>query len=276
MYRYLLTLTIVPQSMKTPFIYLFLLGLLISCKNERQLTLAYEKFSGEACGRCPQISVDIPLVAEKSKLAERINSGITEEISSILLFGENEELRNISVDKAISSFIAAHDEIKALYADETELWEAKIKGKVTYEDKNTLTIALNSYLFTGGAHGYKSIRFLNFDKETGKTLEEWQIFNDKSAFKSLAENAFRKVEGIPLNESINSTGFMFERDSFSLPENIGFTQNGIKLLYNQYEVASYADGPIEILLPYKETQKFLRNKVKTEALITTTSFEDSE
>lgn len=262
--------------MKTPLTYLFLLVLLIGCKNEHQLTLVPKKFSGEACSGCPQVSIDVPQVAEKSKLAENINTCISKEITTILLFGETEGSKTYTIEKAIESFADAHKEITQLYEDENDAWEAKIEGKVTYEDKNTLTLILNSYLFTGGAHGYQSIRFLNFDKKTGKELENWQIFSNKDAFKSLAEKAFRKVEGIPVDEPINSTGFMFERDSFYLPENIGFTQDGIKLLYNQYEVASYADGPIEIILPYKEAQKFLKSKIETEALISTTIFEDSE
>jgi hypothetical protein len=56
---------------------------------------------------------------------------------------------------------------------------------------------------------------------------------------------------------------MFEKDHFYLPENIGFTEKGIKLLYNQYEVASYADGPIELTLPYKDIRKFLSGNIKT-------------
>jgi hypothetical protein len=56
---------------------------------------------------------------------------------------------------------------------------------------------------------------------------------------------------------------MFEKDSFYLPENIGFTKEGVKLLYNQYEVASYADGTIELTLPYNEVKKYLSTKIKS-------------
>ena len=262
--------------MKTPITYLFLIVLLIGCKNEHQLTLTQKKYVGEPCEGCPQVSINIQQIEENSKLADNINAKISEEITNILLFGETEDSKSYTIKQAIASFDEAHKEIIKLYDDESEAWKAEINGKVTYEDKNTLTVVLNSYLFTGGAHGYQSTRFLNFDKRTGKELKNWQIFSDKDAFESLAEKAFRKVEGIPTEESINSTGFMFERDSFYLPENIGFTQTGIKLLYNQYEVASYADGPIEIILPFNEAEKFLKNKVEKELLITTTSFEDSE
>ena len=78
----------------------------------------------------------------------------------------------------------------------------------------------------------------------------------------LAEAKFRSQEKIPASEPINSTGFMFDGETFYLPENIGFTQEGIQLLYNQYEVASYADGPIVLTLSYKEVKDYLTVKIK--------------
>ena len=55
---------------------------------------------------------------------------------------------------------------------------------------------------------------------------------------------------------------MFEGDSFYLPQNIGYTQNGLQLFYEQYEVASYADGPITLTVPYIEIEKFMQVPVK--------------
>ncbi|HBU78322.1 MAG TPA: hypothetical protein DEF18_09490, partial [Muricauda sp.] len=51
-------------------------------------------------------------------------------------------------------------------------------------------------------------------------------------------------------------------DSFHLSNNVGYTKDGIQLIYNQYEVASYADGPIVLVLTYNEVNPFLERKVK--------------
>ncbi|TFG74190.1 MAG: DUF3298 domain-containing protein, partial [Flavobacteriales bacterium] len=67
---------------------------------------------------------------------------------------------------------------------------------------------------------------------------------------------------IPLDKPINQTGLMFEQDTFYLPENIGFTKDGLQLLYNPYEVASYADGTIVLTLSYQEVGPFLSDKVQ--------------
>ena len=55
---------------------------------------------------------------------------------------------------------------------------------------------------------------------------------------------------------------MFEKEKFYLPNNIGFTKKGIALCYNQYEVASYADGPIVLTLPFNEVKKYLSTRIK--------------
>ena len=263
--------------MKISLTCIFLFVCLISCKNEHQLALAPVTISGNDCAACPKVSIKIPEVLQNSKVAENINNSISEEIIAMLLFEEKEDIETATIAQAIESFNHGYTEMTELYDDEAaENWEAKITGRVTFENKNTLTIALDSYLFTGGAHGYSSGRFLNFDKTKGNELEVWQLFKNKEDFTQFAEAKFREQENIPEEKSINYTGFMFERDSFHLPENIGLTKNGIQLLYNQYEVAPFADGPIELILPYDESAKYLRGKLKSESLISSTTFEDSE
>jgi len=122
---------------------------------------------------------------------------------------------------------------------------------------------LHSYIYTGGAHGYTSKRFLNFDKKKGVELDNSELFKNVEDFRIFAEEMFREKEEIPKDKSINYTGFMFEQDSFHLPENMGFTQKGLKLLYNPYEVASYSDGTIELVLPHSEIKRYLAKKPKS-------------
>jgi hypothetical protein len=50
---------------------------------------------------------------------------------------------------------------------------------------------------------------------------------------------------------------MFEDDTFQLPQNLFYTDKGLLLFYNPYEVASYADGTKELLLPYNEVDDYL-------------------
>lgn len=238
---------------------LFFLILFISCQSESKLTFEPTQLLGENCKDCPQIEINVPNALDDSAVSEAINRSVREEIISILSFTEDETIDN--VDKALQSFTSSYKELKTKFPDEVP-WEATIDGEVVYEDENIITLMLNSYSFTGGAHGYASTSFLNFDKRQGIELENWELFDDLDGFEDFAETKFRIQEKIPQDENINATGFMFEGDSFHLSENLGYTKEGLQLIYNQYEVASYADGPIVLILPYNEINQYLKRKVK--------------
>ena len=245
-----------------PFVsYLFLLVLVISCQDSRNVTFEALSLGNATCEECPEVSIAIPKAQGNSKLAKSINLALREEIISKLTF--DDEINAKTIQQAIESFTNGYFELKKIYPDETIGWKASINGMVTFEDNNLITIELRSYLFTGGAHGYGSTNYLNFNKRRGREIDTWELFEDREGFQEYAETQFRLQQNIPANKSINSTGFMFEKDHFYLPENIGFTEKGLKLLYNQYEVASYADGPIELILPFKDVHKFLSGKIKT-------------
>ncbi len=247
--------------MKPPVLYILCLILLIGCKADNKTAFEPVSFSENDCPDCPEVLINIPKAMEQTKLSGSINTALEEELVSLLVF--DDEIQAASVEEAIKSFKNGYMELKKLYPDETVGWEAKIDGEVIFENKDLISIVLKSYLFTGGAHGYSAQRFLNFDKRKGKELENWELFKDQDHFGHFAETKFRIQEGIPQDEPINNTGFMFDRDEFYLPENIGFTENGLMLLYNQYEVASYADGAIELLIPFNEVKNYLTLKIKS-------------
>jgi len=249
-----------PQSMKKHLGSILFLFILISCQSESKLTFEPIKLQSEECDGCPKIEINIPNALDDSPVSEAINRSLSEEIISILSFTEDKTID--SADKAIKSFTSSYKELKTKFPDEVQ-WEATIDGEVVYEDENVVTLMLNSYSFTGGAHGYASTSFLNFDKKQGTELENWELFDDLDGFEDFAETKFRIQEKIPQDTNINATGFMFEGDSFHLPNNIGYTKDGVQLIYNQYEVASYADGPIVLILPYDEINLYLKRKMKS-------------
>src|SRR5690606_6686808 len=125
---------------------------------------------------------------------------------SLLIYDDGMEASTI--EEAILSFKNGYLELKRRYPDEPIGWEAKIDGILTYEDKNILTIQIDSYSFTGGAHGFSATRFLNFDKNKALEMENGDLFINSMEFQEYAEGKFRDQENIPGTESINSTGFM--------------------------------------------------------------------
>ncbi|MEM7486579.1 MAG: DUF3298 and DUF4163 domain-containing protein [Bacteroidota bacterium] len=247
--------------MKKSIRILLLFLITIGCENSDKLTFEPLQIVGEDCSDCPQIDINVPKAIDDTTIANTINRSTEEEIIAYLSFDEEEDIENMK--DAIASFTRSFKELATRFPEDTIGWEAKVDGEVVYEDENVLTLAMNIYIFTGGAHGYGATTFLNFDKTKGIELENWELFEDLEDFQQLAEAKFRAQEGIPQEGNINATGFMFEDDEFHLAENIGYTEDGIQFVYNQYEVASYADGPILLTLPFKEINKYLKNKVKS-------------
>ncbi|MGB5238128.1 MAG: DUF3298 and DUF4163 domain-containing protein [Flavobacteriaceae bacterium] len=238
---------------------LFLLLLSVGCGKEEKIVFEEQLFNGENCSTCPEIRVKIPVALDNRKISETVNDALKEEVISLLAYDEGQQPGDIP--EAISSFRKGFDKLQDEFPDETVPWEANIEAQVTFENEDILTIGLNSYIFTGGAHGYGSTRFLNFHKKSGQELDNSELFKNHKKFVEFAEDQFRRQQKIKPDQPINSTGFMFEGDEFYLPENIGYTENGLKLLYNPYEVASYADGTIELLLPYTDINSFLELKI---------------
>lgn len=241
--------------MKIRIVCLFLILLPFSCKKDNAITFEPTSYSGDTCGDCPKIKITIPRALGDTKLDESINNAIKEELIYLLNF--NEDSNPTDIDTAIRSFVKGSTDLKSQFTDEATPWEVDVTALVSYEDKNIITIKIDSYIFTGGAHGYNTTHYLNFDKLKASELNIEDLFNNNPEFETYAESKFRMQEGIPAKGDINSTGFMFETGSFYLPQNIGYTKEGIQLFYEQYEIASYGDGPIILTFPYSEVKKFL-------------------
>lgn len=246
--------------MKIGCAYLSIALLLWNCEKDNKLTFEPFELIAENCNNCPKVSIRIPKALGNSSIGNIVNTSVQEEVISLLIYDDEVEATNM--EEAIQSFKKGYLELKKMYPDEPVGWEADVDGIVTYEDENILTIRVNSYSFTGGAHGFSSTRFLNFDKQKGLEMKPLELFKDPLEFHRFAERKFKEQEKIPDTGSINATGFMFEGDEFYLPENIGFTQEGLQLFYEQYEIASYADGPIVLTLAFKELEPYLKSRIE--------------
>jgi hypothetical protein len=246
--------------MKNSFAFLFITIFLLACESESKLTFETIQLDNNTCNDCPEIKISIPKALDDTRIAEKINITINEELIYTLKFEDSLDVATI--EEAIQSFTNSYQRFKKEFSDETVVWQAQADGVVSYESPFIVSLQLDTYIFTGGAHGYGATTFLNFDKSKSIELEIHHLFKDLEGFIDFAEEQFREAQKIPSNVSINTTGFMFSGDLFHLPENLGFTKNGIKLIYNQYEVASYADGPIELLIPYAKVNPFLKVKYK--------------
>lgn len=234
----------------------------LGCQSESGLVFTPVEFLGPDCETCPKVRVSIPQADEGKQLGRVVNRAVREEIIHWLDYDEEGQAETIP--QAIEAFGAGFEALRTEFPDETIGWEATVEARTTYESPDVLSLLLEGYIFTGGAHGYTSSRYLNFNKKDASEMDAWQLFSDLEGFERFAESRFRAAYQIPPEADINSTGFMFEDGIFELPENMGLEPEGLVLLYNPYEVASYADGLIRLVLEYEDIKPFLAIDAGTE------------
>lgn len=228
-----------------------------ACSKEEKISFTNTDPIENNCEDCPKIAIDLPIAQpETLPEAQNINEALREFAISILNY--TDEDRPDSIADAIADFNLQYKKLKDAYPENIVPWEAKIEGEVSYENQKIVSIIMDSYIFTGGAHGYGSTSFLNFDTRTGKELSVEDIFINPEEFTVFVETIFRKQNDLNPGVNINSTGFMFEDDQFHLPQSIGFDQQGIILIYNPYEIASYADGQTKIHVPIAQAKPYIK------------------
>lgn len=235
--------------MRTKFAFLVLFTLIFSCEELITVTFVEEslEFNDNAT-----IEINIPKAEGNSLAKNAINQTIESHIANMLNFSE-EESDSISLEGAVTKFDTEYAAFKSDFEESSLVWEAMFDGEVTYQSPDVITIAINSYLNTGGAHGNMNITLFNFDPMSGNLLTLEDILLDISAFETIARDHFKKAT------KIEEEGFgeYFFGDDFHLPANIGFNDEGVFLFYNIYEIASYAMGITEFTIPFDEVDALL-------------------
>ena len=63
---------------------------------------------------------------------------------------------------------------------------------------------------------------------------------------------------LPDTASLNENYYEFPDDKFQLNQNYGFRKDGIVFYYNNYEIAPYAAGPTEVVIPYESVRTWIK------------------
>ena len=196
------------------------------------------------------VEINIPEAIGDVEISTSINNTINKVIIASLYPKEESNLSTATVNKSIDFFNKEYIDFKNDFPESAMEWDAQIDGEIMYQSDEIVSIALTSYMNTGGAHGSLVITFLNFDVFTGKQLKNEDLFEDYLSFKEIAKEYFNE-------EIADKKDLYFESDNFKLPENIGFNDEGVILLYNTYEIAPYSSGITEINIPWNDLETTL-------------------
>lgn len=233
-----------------------------SCSFEKplqfeEITITQDTFETCETENCPTIKVHYIQAVENDTKSGVINKHIFESITSKIAPNKKGSSDFSSIQEALDFFIIDYNTLIKDIGNNFLSYDVDTFMQDSYQSQDFVSLELNYYLFTGGAHGYSGTQFLNFDAITGELLDQNSLFVDVDGLIRYSEKIFREQYQVPQERSINSSGFWFEDDQFHLPENIGFTETELILHYNQYEIASYAEGPIILTIPLIDLEAFL-------------------
>ncbi len=132
-------------------------------------------------------------------------------------------------------------------------WTYKANVEVLVASDSLISLQVNVESFTGGAHGSYATNFVNIDPKTGTAylLDAFLRPGYQPVLKELGERDFRLQRELDEATSLEDAGFNFPENQFGLNDNYGFRKEGIVFFFNSYEIAAYAEGPTEILIPYE-------------------------
>lgn len=241
------------SSIKMPrLFYIFLLIFcFFSCKDEVILNFSETQITDNSDS---MIEINIPKAEGKTEAAKQINTSLTQFVNTTLNIEGNSDVKT-ETKESIVAFNKAAKEFKtqigkALFKDIPK-WEVLIDGEVVYKNEYLASIAMNSSINTGGAHSNLKFQFFNFDIKTGKQLTTKDLINDVTAFTNLASKYFERE----LLSTDENRAAPFNTGSFKLPENLGFSDEGVIIFFDSFNTAT--NNVIEFTIPYVKANDYL-------------------
>jgi hypothetical protein len=172
----------------------------------------------------------------------------------------NPEAQGESMQMIGKKFVNDFDDFRKEMPDYGLGWYYEARVEVEVLTDTLLTLSITEEYFTGGAHGGHGKYFVNINPKTGAdfTLDNYFKPDAREALRQIADRQFRRVHQLADTTSLQANMFEFPNDRFELSQNYGFTREGLLFYYNSYEIAAYAAGPSEVLIPYDSMKPLMR------------------
>lgn len=148
---------------------------------------------------------------------------------------------------------SATGEIPAWYDHQYEL-----KTELVPSKDDICAYKATVWTYEGGAHGYECLLAFNFNANTGEQISVNKLFAKgyENSLKDLLLARLMENAGEHTMEGLNEKGYLSGMEMY-VTDNFIMGKDSITFIYNQYEIAPYALGRIELSLHYKEVKSLL-------------------
>jgi hypothetical protein len=150
-----------------------------------------------------------------------------------------------------ADFIKGFDDFQKTEKDRPQTWFLEIRNEIAAQKPGYLSVRSRLVSYMGGAHPNTVFSYLNYNTTSKReiSLESLLLPGTIAKLTAVAEEIFRKNEKLGPTSSLKD-GYFFEKNTFSLNHNFSITAEGLKFLYNPYEIKAYVYGTTELLIPF--------------------------
>ncbi len=199
-----------------------------------------------------------PDLPDNNPLKDSLDFFITKYLyADTVPFKNPELLLETIASEFFDSYHEAFDGVKINDGDESFNWEEIVSMDICYNERNIVSLKVDKYAYTGGAHGIMISQYIVCDLNQNRHLMLKDIMqeNYESSLNVLLNAKVRKLNGIKPEENLKESGFFDEQIGTS--ENFYINKDGIGFYYNLYHIAPYSAGTTEIFLTFNELKEIL-------------------
>lgn len=140
-----------------------------------------------------------------------------------------------------------------------QTWNQNSAMKVFSKHNDFMTVQYSGDGYTGGAHGYYYEFYKIFDVKNSTTLQLSEVVQnrDPKIWVKILMNSYLSSENGQAQPN------MLLVKEIPLTRNFYFDSENLYFLYNQYEIAAYAAGPVLLKIPFKEVKELLTQDFKS-------------
>lgn len=212
-----------------------------------EITIETKKIQETSSEENYEIDAEYPSMSGAGSLRDhRINTDIEKEINQII--------SNFKRDKAeFETLISENGGANSIITAPTYTLDTSFESPKPAKNIFGIAIYVSSYM-ASAAHPNNYLLTINYDLDTGFPIELSDLFiSDVDYLTILSE----KSRGILYKQFAKDLSLMKNQiDAGTSPEEINFesflaTSNGLKILFNPYQVGPYALGTVEISIPWE-------------------------
>ena len=219
------------------------------------LTVTMAKWNKENCLRdsiCATLSLSYPVLTGGTTATAAINDSIEAFVYLVAEPDPNLPLPQAFDSAALKMFVMLREDEAMRGSEYTMSFTNELTSKVLWQNSRYLSLEMNTYSFRGGAHGMYGTLLETFDLATGKPLDLTAIIKDTMALRPLLEKAFVDAKKTDVPDATLRDLLLPEIKQLPMPAMYCLIPEGVRFVYNPYEVAAYAVGQTDILLTWQQ------------------------